>query len=152
MSEIPQADFQLSRAYTEADSDQKESERDLAYQLQEGASTEHAEAEREPRSEHAQQGEEILAMPWIPSTSAPLDARSKRSFIVLPDERTAKALINLLIERSGTTQAELARRMGIQPQTLSQYRSLKHKKPSLHYISRLCLASGARLIVEWPDP
>lgn len=86
----------------------------------------------------------------VPASSLPLPTSSLA--VVLPDDRAVGALIALLLERSGVPQAEIARRLGIKPQTLNQYVWLRRKRPSIQWIVRLAQACGATIKVEFGNP
>lgn len=74
-----------------------------------------------------------------------------RHFAVVPtDDRSIMALIELILDRAGVSQAEVARRLGIRHQSLNQYRWLRRKRPSIQWISRLAQACGARIVIEFP--
>jgi len=71
--------------------------------------------------------------------------------VVLSDERAVPRLVELLIERSGLSQAEIARRMGIQSQSLNQYKIARRSRPSLQWLARLAETCGAKILVEFPQ-
>lgn len=60
-------------------------------------------------------------------------------------------LVQVFVERAGVSQAELARRMGIKPQSFSQYLGRRRVRPSLQWMARLALVCGGRLWVEFPN-
>jgi len=70
--------------------------------------------------------------------------------VVLADDQALQGLIALLIERSGCSQGELCRRMGLSKQSLNQYRTLRRNRPTLQWFVRLAETCGARLMLEFP--
>lgn len=70
--------------------------------------------------------------------------------VVLSDDRAIMNLIEQLLARSGMTDSEIAERLGIRRQSLTQYRYLRRKRPSVAWLARLAEATGARLYLEWP--
>lgn len=90
----------------------------------------------------------MLAVP-LPSSTANIVTPSLA--VVGQDPRSVQRLIELLIERSGTPQAELARRMGITIQSLNQYKMGRRQSPSLAWMARLAEVCGARITIEFPS-
>lgn len=84
----------------------------------------------------------------LPSTSE--TPRSNTS-IILTDEQAIVALIDQLIHRSGLSYSEVARRLGVLPNAINQYRHFRRKRPSLWWMNRLAAVCGARIVVEWPQ-
>jgi predicted transcriptional regulator len=70
--------------------------------------------------------------------------------VILDDEKALTHLINQLLDRAGLSQAEVARRLGISKQGISQYRSLRRKKPSLQWFTKMVQVCGGRLSVDFP--
>lgn len=85
----------------------------------------------------------------IPLPSSSIRPSTPLAFIV-GDESGISYLINEMLRHSGLTQAEAARRMGIPDSTIQQYRSMRRRKPSLVWISRLAAVCGARFVLEFP--
>lgn len=83
----------------------------------------------------------------LPSTSASSPAPIA---VVLNDPRAITNLISQLLGRSGMTQAEMCRRLGIKPQSMQQYKGGRRSKPSVEWFARLVSVCGGRLIVEFP--
>lgn len=83
----------------------------------------------------------------LPSTSA---SNPASIVVVLNDPRAVTNLISQLLARSGMSQAELCRRLGIRPQSLQQYRAGRRSKPSAEWLARLVQVCGGRMIVEFP--
>lgn len=69
---------------------------------------------------------------------------------VTADEESIIALIDQLLNRSGLSQRELSKRIGIDERNLSQYRHFRRRRPSVWWLARLATACGARLWIEWP--
>lgn len=67
---------------------------------------------------------------------------------VIPDSNAIIGLIDLLIEHSGLTQAEVARRLNIRPQTIDQYRR-RTINPTLKWFTRFAAVCGAKVTVEF---
>ncbi len=88
---------------------------------------------------------------YVPLPSIPSSLPSRHAYAVINDDRAIMALIEVLLDRAGLTQAEVARRMGVTINTVNQYRWLRKKRPSIRWITRLAEACGARLVVEWPN-
>lgn len=70
---------------------------------------------------------------------------------VLDDERAVMALIGTLIERAGISQSEIARRLGVAPQSVNQLYRKRRRRPSIQWVAKLAAACGARLMVEFPE-
>lgn len=67
---------------------------------------------------------------------------------IVADDRAVVYLIDQLIAKSGLSQSELARRLGIRLQSLNQYR--RRKRPGVVWLAKLAEACGGRLYVEFP--
>jgi len=87
----------------------------------------------------------------VPLPSSAASSSSPNLAVLGQDPRSVQRLIELLIERSGTPQAELARRMGITLQSLNQYVRGRRQRPSLIWLARLAELCGARIVVEFPS-
>lgn len=70
---------------------------------------------------------------------------------ILGDGHSLLRLIEQMIRASGVSESELARRCGVQRQTLAQYRLLYRRSPSVPWLVRLVQACGARIYVELPS-
>jgi hypothetical protein len=92
-----------------------------------------------------------IAFSPVPLPSIPSTIPSRHAYAIINDDRAIMALIEVLLDRAGLTQAEVARRMGVTINTVNQYRWLRKKRPSIRWITRLAEACGARLVVEWPN-
>lgn len=75
---------------------------------------------------------------------------SSRLMAVPLDPDGVHVIIERLIAESGLTQSEIARRMGISKQSVSQYVQLRRKRPSIIWLARLALVCGSRILVEAP--
>ena len=82
----------------------------------------------------------------LPSTQS--THLTPRHLAVIADDRAISALIEALIETSGMSQNELAKRLGVSYQTIQQRR--RAKRPSLIWIARLAEVCGAKIIIELP--
>ena len=83
-------------------------------------------------------------IPILPSNPDP----TTRQAIVVADDRAVVYLIDLLIQKSGLSQSEVARRLGIKLQSLNQYR--RRQRPGLIWVAKLAEACGGRVIIEFP--
>lgn len=73
--------------------------------------------------------------------------------VVVPDDSSVKHLMRLLLNRSGLSQAELARRLGVTPQCVGQYMSGRGAvRPSLSWFCNVVQTAGGRLLLELPNP
>lgn len=70
--------------------------------------------------------------------------------IVLTTPATVRRLVQLLLERAGMSQTEVAKRLGITQQALQQYVAGRRQRTSLEWLARLAEVCGARVVVEWP--
>ena len=101
-----------------------------------------------------------VALQATPPLEAPVPIPSSGSFgptpqsrqiaVISTDDRAVMGMIELLLDRAGVPQAEVARRLGIRFQSLNQYRWLRRKRPSIQWFARLANACGARLVIEFP--
>ena len=66
---------------------------------------------------------------------------------VVPDDRAVIYLIDQLILKSGLSQSEIARRLGIKLQSLNQYRY--RRRPGLIWFAKLAAVCGAEVEVRW---
>lgn len=82
------------------------------------------------------------------AASTPL---SRRLVVVQPDAAGVSVLIERVMDQCGLTQGELARRLGVTKQAVSQYKYFKRANPSVVTLAKLCLAAGGRLLVELPS-
>ena len=72
--------------------------------------------------------------------------------IVLSHDKSVRVLIDELLRRSGLTQSEAARRLGINRSTIQKYRDGRVKRPSFAWFVRLAEVCGARVCVDFPAP
>lgn len=84
----------------------------------------------------------------IPSQSVQTPTSSLS--VVLSDDRAIAKLIDELLDRSNLTVSEVAERIGTSKQSVHQYRSLRRKRPSVQWLTRLVEACGGRIYVELP--
>ena len=84
----------------------------------------------------------------IPSSHLP--SQSNLGAVLL-DDRAIIALIEQLMARAGFTQAEVCRRLRIDPTTFNQYRLGRRTRPSLWWMVRLAEVCGAKIYVEFPS-
>lgn len=87
----------------------------------------------------------------VPLPSSTGGTSTPSTAVVGQDARSIQRLVELLVERSGTPQAELARRLGITIQSLNQYVRGRRVEPSLRWMARLAEVCGARLVIEFPS-
>lgn len=69
---------------------------------------------------------------------------------VICDERVISKLLESLLYRSGQSSGEVARKMGVSPNSVRQYINGRRCRPSLIWFVRLAELCGARVIVEFP--
>lgn len=101
---------------------------------------------------HLDQATEPHPLPPMPlPSSSPASALPASVMIIVEDDRAIQRLIETLLDRSGLTQSELARRLGITFQSLNQYKYLRRKRPSVQWFTRLAHACGARVVLEFPS-
>lgn len=89
----------------------------------------------------------MIIVPLPSSSSFP---PSHPRAVLVADDRAVASLITLLLDRSGVSQHELARRLGIRVQSLAQYKRGKRSNPSVKWLARLVEACGGKLYVEFP--
>lgn len=83
----------------------------------------------------------------------PMHSAQAREKAVIPDDPALfKELINILLAHSGLTQSEAARRIGVEPQSVHQYRSGIRANPSLRWFMHFARVCGAQVTIEFPDP
>lgn len=83
----------------------------------------------------------------------PMASAQAREKAVIPDDPALfKELINILLSHSGLTQSEAARRIGVEPQSVHQYRSGIRANPSLRWFMHFARVCGANVVIEFPDP
>lgn len=90
-------------------------------------------------------------MTIIPLPSSSSSPPSHPRAVLVADDRAVSGLITLLLDRSGVSQHELARRLGIKVQSISQYKRGKRANPSVKWLARLVEAVGGKLYVEFPS-
>lgn len=71
--------------------------------------------------------------------------------VVISDQKAIGALVEQIVYRSGMTQAELCRRLGISPSNFNQYRLGRRPRPSVWWLVRLLTITGGRMVVEFPS-
>lgn len=67
---------------------------------------------------------------------------------VVCDERAISKLLEILINRSGLSISEVARRMGVTTNAIRQYLHGRRNKPSLLWFVRLAAVCGAQVTLE----
>ena len=82
----------------------------------------------------------------VPSS---LTQRTAHVAIVLSDDRSIPPLLTQIVDRSGLSQSEIARRLGVTRQTVNQV-LLARKRPTLQWFAKLAEVCGARLTIEFP--
>lgn len=70
---------------------------------------------------------------------------------LLSDDRAIAYLIDELLKNSGLYPSELARRLGVNPATINQYRYHRRPNPSIQWLVKLVTACGGRVVVEMPQ-
>lgn len=73
------------------------------------------------------------------------------ALVLTGDPGNTKEAIRLLVARSGLCQAEVARRMGITPQTIQQVVGNRRPRQSVTTVAHLAAVCGGRVIVELPE-
>ena len=74
---------------------------------------------------------------------------SNATVAVINDDRAIHALVELLIKRSGLSQADIAKRMGVKYQSLQQYRY--RTRPTMLCMVRLADVVGAKIVVSFTE-
>jgi len=93
----------------------------------------------------------ISAVP-TPLPSSFSSSRGPRpAAVIQSDPRGIPRLIEVILSRAGMPAAEVARRLGIQPQALNQYRTGRRINPSVLWLARLAAVCGGRVVVEFPE-
>lgn len=92
----------------------------------------------------------IPLTPLVPLPSYSSYTPSPSYAALVNDHRAVLSLIELLLTKSGLSQAELARRMGVKPVTVNHYFRLR-RRPSLMWMLRFIEAVGGKLLVELPS-
>lgn len=85
---------------------------------------------------------------FIPASSS--SPPSSLSTIALADDRAIRSFVQQCIAKSGLSQAEVARRLGMRPQSVNQAVRGRVGRPSLHWIVRVVTACGGAVILELP--
>jgi hypothetical protein len=88
----------------------------------------------------------------IPSQSAPAVLRTNLTSLtpIVCDERAIPRLLELILVKSGLTLQEVARRLGVTPNSVRQYIQGRRCKPSLIWVIRFSEACGSHLVLETP--
>ena len=88
----------------------------------------------------------------LPVSSPPTPGRvdNHPRVVVINEFRALFQLVALIVARSGMSQSEIARHLGIKVQSLNQYSKQRRMNPSVAWLSRLANLCGARIVVEWP--
>ena len=89
-----------------------------------------------------------MNLPPIPVPSA-YRLSNAYSAVILPDDKSLHILVDMLIERSGLSMSEVARRLGIDRHSLSQYK-YGRRRGTVGWLTRLAGVCGARVILEFP--
>lgn len=84
-------------------------------------------------------------------TVSPLGPASRPTRAVVADPALLGQLMNLILDRSGLSESEIARRLGTARQSVQQYRYLKRTNPSLRWFLRYVQVCGGRLVLELPE-
>lgn len=87
----------------------------------------------------------------VPTSSIPTFRSLTPLTPVVCDDRAISRMVELLISRSGLSIREIARRLGIYPSTLHQYKSGRRVRPSLIWFVRFASACGAEVTLRWPE-
>ena len=75
-------------------------------------------------------------------------SRPPRTVNLVADPAAILAAIETLIQESGLTQAEIARRLGVRYQSVQQYKY--RTRPSLLWMIKLATVLGGKIWVEFP--
>ena len=86
----------------------------------------------------------------IPFPNSATASPSSSYVAILADDRAVMHLVGQLIERAGVTQAEIARRLGVEPQSVNQVYRQRRKRPTIQWLAKLAAACGAKILVEFP--
>lgn len=88
----------------------------------------------------------LSSPPPLPSSILP----SSDVAVVLTDAESTARIVEQVLERAGMSQREVARRLGIQPQSLNQYVRSRRMNPSVEWLARLVEVCGGQLLVRFP--
>lgn len=84
--------------------------------------------------------------PLAPMTAyPPLGGRRILTVATLPD------ILEAALDAGGMSMVDLARRLGMKPQSLAQYKQSIRRNPSLEWIQRYLQTCGCRIVVEFPS-
>lgn len=92
----------------------------------------------------------MTILPVKPPTSPTHLHPSDSVAFVSSDKLAVGKLIRMILERAAIPQTEIAKRMGIVPQSLNQYVLGRRANPSILWLARLAEMCGARIVIEWP--
>lgn len=69
---------------------------------------------------------------------------------VVNDKRTFAKLLQTIVDRSGLSKREIARRLNIRENGLRQYFTGRRNRPSVYWLVRLCDICGAEVSIKFP--
>lgn len=88
----------------------------------------------------------------VPFVGAPMFAASHASLDrLVNDQKTFAKLLQTIVDRSGLSKREIARRININENGLRQYFNGRRKRPSVWWFIRLCNICGAEVTVKFPN-
>lgn len=90
-------------------------------------------------------------LPFLMPSTASEKATLPTRFPLLDDDQTVMTAISVLLERSGLSQSDVARALGVTAQALNQYACGRRRRPSVTWLARLAAACGAHVILEFPQ-
>lgn len=92
-----------------------------------------------------------LVLPPALAIATASDAERPDRAALSSDPALFADLLDLLLSKSGLTQAEVARRLAQAPQSIHQYRSRVRPNPSLKWFLRFVHVCGAKVVIELPS-
>lgn len=69
---------------------------------------------------------------------------------VVGDDRAIAALLRMILDKSGLSTGEVARRLGVRRETIKQYTAGRRTKPGLPFFIRLAEVCGCKVSIELP--
>lgn len=91
----------------------------------------------------------LVPMPSV--TAVPVVKLSSPLTPVVCDDRALLRLLTTLLERSGQSAGDVARRLGLTDNSILQYTKGRRTRPSLQWFLRFAEMCGAKVYIELPQ-